>query len=62
MNQPKKIGQILLEQNIIDQYQLDQVLFRKHSSDKPLGQILIDYGYITEAQLEKALAIQAKEL
>ena len=54
----KKIGEVLLENKIINQHQLDQALFRQHNNKSKLGQILIDLGYITQLQLDEALVIQ----
>jgi hypothetical protein len=54
----KQIGQILLEQKIINQDQLEYAIFVQFLKYKQLGQILIDLGYINQTHLEEALAIQ----
>jgi len=51
------LGKILLEANVINQYQLDQALQRQqHEHGKHLGRILIDQGVITTEQVNFALA------
>ena len=60
-NNKKKIGEILVEQEVIDQNQLTQALVRQQNSRDKLGQILMELGYITDDQLDEALAIQGEE-
>jgi len=58
----KKIGDILLEQNITSQSALDQALKIQKNNNKPLGEILIELGLLHENQLEKALAFQRGDM
>lgn len=53
----KKIGEILLENNMITQKQLEQVLNDKKSGQR-LGSALIEHGIITEQQLISVLEQQ----
>jgi hypothetical protein len=43
----KKLGEILVEHNHIDQSQLEQALERQIEEFEPLGQILVGLGHIT---------------
>jgi type IV pilus assembly protein PilB len=55
---PKQLGQILLEQGLLDQEQLDRALDEHRNTPKSLGRVLIDLGYIRERDLVRALAEQ----
>ncbi|MBI2238604.1 MAG: type IV-A pilus assembly ATPase PilB [Actinobacteria bacterium] len=55
---PKQLGQILMEQGLIDQEQLDRALEEHRNSPKSLGRVLIDMGLIKESDLVAALAEQ----
>jgi type IV pilus assembly protein PilB len=55
---PKQLGQILLEQGLIDDGQLERALEEQRSTPKSIGRILIDLGYIRERDLVRALAEQ----
>ncbi len=55
---PKQLGQILLEQGLLDQEQLDRALDEHQNTPKSLGRVLIDLGYIRERDLVRALAEQ----
>jgi type IV pilus assembly protein PilB len=54
----KQLGQILIEQDLINQAQLDQALEEHRRTPKSLGRVLIDLGMIKEADLVRALAEQ----
>src|SRR5438034_9643800 len=54
----KQLGQILIEQDLINQAQLDQALEEHRRTPKSLGRVLIDLGRIKEADLVRALAEQ----
>lgn len=59
----RKIGQLLLEAQVITQQQLDECL-RLHQqlgADHRLGQILLKMGYIKPGWLDKSLLAQVKE-
>ncbi|MGZ8637639.1 MAG: GspE/PulE family protein, partial [Actinomycetota bacterium] len=55
---PKQLGQILLEQGLLNQEQLDRALDEHRNTPKSLGRVLIDLGYIRERDLVSALAEQ----
>jgi len=57
-HKPKQLGQILLDQGLIDQEQLDRALEEHRNTPKSLGRVLIDLGYIGERDLVRALAEQ----
>lgn len=57
MAQPK-LGQILIDFNLITSEQFDHALKVHEHSNKRIGEILIDLGYITEAQLVQVLEFQ----
>jgi len=52
----KPIGQILIEQNLINRKQLQEALERQKISHKPLGDTLISLGFITKDQYLHALS------
>jgi hypothetical protein len=54
----RKLGQILVESNLVSEQQLLAALAQQESSKKPLGEILIGQGYISREKLESALAKQ----
>jgi len=54
----KQLGQILLEQGLIDDDQLERALEEHRNTPKSLGRVLIDLGYIRERDLVRALAEQ----
>lgn len=62
MNPRKKIrlGDLLIEHNLISQAQLEQALAEQKSSGQKLGRVLIDNGYVTEDQILEALSQQLK--
>ena len=62
MNPRKKIrlGDLLIEHNLITQAQLEQALSEQKSSGQKLGRVLIDNGYVTEDQILEALSQQLK--
>src|SRR3989304_4669255 len=55
---PKQLGQILLEQGLIDDDQLERALEEHRNTPKSLGRVLVDLGYIRERDLVRALAGQ----
>lgn len=62
MNPRKKVrlGDLLIEHNLISQAQLEQALAEQKSSGQKLGRVLIDSGYVTEDQILEALSQQLK--
>lgn len=59
----RKIGQFLLDAQVITQEQLDECLRLHHElgADHRLGQILLKMGYIKPGWLDKSLLAQVKE-
>lgn len=62
MNPRKKIrlGDLLIESNLITQTQLEQALTEQKSSGQKLGRVLIGDGYVTEDQILDVLSKQLK--
>jgi type IV pilus assembly protein PilB len=54
----KQLGQILIEQGLINDEQLERALEEHRQTPKSLGRVLIDLGLIKETDLVKALAEQ----
>jgi len=54
----KKLGEILVESNLVSEQQLLAALSIQENSKKPLGEILVGQGYIAKEKLEAALAKQ----
>ncbi|MGB1799357.1 MAG: GspE/PulE family protein [Gammaproteobacteria bacterium] len=62
MNPRKKVrlGDLLIEHNLISQAQLEQALAEQKSSGQKLGRVLITNDYVTEDQILEALSQQLK--
>ena len=56
---PKKLGELLIESNLVSEQQLLAALAIQENNKRPLGEILVDQGYITKEKLETVLAKQA---
>jgi CheY-like chemotaxis protein len=54
----KKMGEILLENDVISQKDLEQALLRQKKTKKPIGKILEDMDVILEEDIAKALSTQ----
>jgi hypothetical protein len=54
----KKLGEILVESNLVSEQQLLSALSIQEDSKKALGEILVEQGYISREKLEVALAKQ----
>jgi len=54
----KKMGEILVENNVISKDDLDQALLRQKGVNKPIGKILEDMDVILEEDIAKALSKQ----
>lgn len=54
----KKIGEILVSQNLITPEQLKEVLRIQKESSKPLGRILVEKEFLTEEELNQILGEQ----
>ena len=55
-----RLGDLLIEHNLISQAQLEQALGEQKSSGQKLGRVLIDDGYVTEDQILEVLSQQLK--
>lgn len=58
---PVRLGDLLLEQQLITQDQLRIALLEQKALGKPLGEALLELGFITEVALRGALAINLGE-
>lgn len=54
----KKMGEILIEKNVISQQDLDKALLKQKGQSKPLGQILEDMDLVLEEDIAQTLATQ----
>ena len=54
----KKMGEILIEKNIISKQDLDKALLKQQSQKKPLGQILGEMDLVLEEDIAQILASQ----
>lgn len=54
----RRFGEILVDENLINQTQINEALELQRGSGDSLGNILLDLGYITESDIVKALSIQ----
>ncbi len=54
----KKMGEILLEKQLISQQDLEKALLKQKGQHKPLGQILEDMDLVLEEDIAQTLAIQ----
>ncbi len=54
----KPLGEILLDQGIINQQQLDEALEEQKKSGRLLGRVMVDMGFISEDRILEALGIQ----
>ncbi len=51
----KRLGDILLDRDLITQEQLEQALSEQQNSNKRLGKMLVDLGFISEEEIAQAL-------
>jgi MSHA biogenesis protein MshE len=60
MARPEKIrlGEILIQQNLLTPAQLEQALVEQKRSGRKLGRVFVDSGFVTEKQISEALARQ----
>ena len=56
----KKLGELLIEANLIDEEQIENGLVISRRNRKKLGETLIDMGIITPKQLAVVLALQCR--
>jgi len=62
MTRPQRfrLGDLLVQDNLITPEQLDQALAAQRSGGLKLGQVLVDHGWLTEVQIAKAIARQLR--
>jgi hypothetical protein len=58
--QQLKLGEILLDMNILTEEEVKLVLFHQNIKDCTFGELAIRLGYLTDSELVKALAFQAE--
>lgn len=54
----KKLGEILVQKNLITEEQLEAALKTQKGKNKKLGKVLIELGYITEIEVAETLTTQ----
>ncbi len=54
----KQLGELLLEQGIINQAQLDQALTAQREKGGLIGEILLEFGFVKEADIAQSLTAQ----
>lgn len=52
---PMRLGEVLIDENLISKKQLKRALSRQKQTQKNLGQTLVDMGFSTEAQILEAI-------
>jgi MSHA biogenesis protein MshE len=55
-----RLGDLLIQEQLISPAQLDQALAAQKQSGRKLGRIFIDSGFVTEVQIAKAVARQLR--
>ena len=58
LNHPKRLGEMLVSQGLLDPDDLDQALTEQKRTGERLGEILIKMGLITEEDLMRTLSMQ----
>ena len=56
----RRIGQILIRENLITATELREALTSSQRSGRKLGEVLVDEGYVDADQLERALKLQSE--
>ena len=56
--QKKRLGDMLIEEQIITDEQLSDELEKKKGTTKRLGEVLVELGYTSETDIAKALSSQ----
>lgn len=54
----KRLGEMLVEANMITEDQLKECLDEQSKTNESLGQVLVRYGYVTENNIKDALELQ----
>lgn len=58
MSLTKRLGELCLEEGIVDAPTLESLLEQQRQSHKPLGMLLMDQGYVDEEGLARLLSLQ----
>ena len=53
-----RLGDLLIQQNVLTQEQLQEALRRQKGTNKKIGEILVEEGFITEEMITRALEAQ----
>lgn len=53
-----RLGDLLIQQNVLTQEQLQEALRRQKVTNKRIGEILVEGGFITEEMITRALEAQ----
>lgn len=54
----KKLGELLIDQGIIEEKELKEALIEQKITRQRLGEILVELGYATEEQINRVVALQ----
>ena len=57
MAEKRKLGELLLEAGLINEFQLRKALSDQRQWRRPLGTTLIDMGFVSEADLMRVLML-----
>jgi len=61
LNEPRKIGQLLLKQKALTKSQLDRALRIHKSNGQPFGELLMSLGVVSRDQLKECLKYQTEK-
>jgi capsular exopolysaccharide synthesis family protein len=61
LNEPRKMGRLLLKQEVLTKPQLDRALRMHKSTGQPLGELLLNLGLVDKEQLKACLRGQMEE-
>jgi succinoglycan biosynthesis transport protein ExoP len=61
LNEARKMGQLLLKQEVLAKPQLDRALRMHKSTGQPLGELLLNLGFVDKEQLKACLRGQMEE-
>ena len=57
--EPSRLGDLLLQRNLINHEQLDNAIAEQRESHQPLGEILVEHKIITRRQMQRSLKWQS---
>ena len=61
IDEPRKLGQLLLKQKALTKSQLDRALRIQKSSGQPTGELLMELGFVAKDQLKVCLKLQMEK-